>query len=138
MGRSVATTSEEMPIIAATSAAASTSFHLGDRVLADRRDGEEERRDHEVPIASPAHHTDQAPRNSLPSITPEASNVVAPIVALISMLAGAARSTIARRRGAGRAGGGTPPTEQGGGRQGASVFPAAVVAAANGVARSSG
>ena len=136
MGRSVATTSDEMPITAATSAAASTSFHpLGTGcsriVVMVRRNGATTR----IPIASPAHHTDQAPRNSLPSITPEASNVVAPIVALISMLASAARNTIASASRS-RSSWGRNPTRSSrmAAASGASVFPAAVVAAANGVA----
>ena len=43
-----------------------------------------------IPIASPAHHTDQAPRYSSPTIAPDAKRAVVPTVALIVVLANAA------------------------------------------------
>ena len=74
----------EIPTSTTTSAIASTAFHPRgtgcERIIVSvRRNGATTR----IPIASPAHQTDQAPQNSLASMASETSSVVAPTVALM-------------------------------------------------------
>jgi hypothetical protein len=86
-----------------------------------------------TPIASPAHHTDQAESRSSDAIEPVATRTPTPIVALIVMLRSAPTNTsaIASRR---RSSAGRKPIRASrvAATSGASVLPVAVTAAAAG------